>query len=607
MSINLGTDNAGEAFTVPVDVQTTMTAIIGRRGSGKTTTGSVLAEELIGHGLPVVILDPLGVWYGLRSTADGQGEGLPVTILGGAHGDVPLEQGAGVLIADLVVEQPGAYVIDLSGFESRAAERRFATDFAERLYRAKAKQNAALCLIVDEADTFAPQSSPRGEERLLGAFEAIARRGRVRGLGMVLITQRPAVLNKNLLTQAECLIAHQVTGPQDREALLAWAKGNASPEQIASFVATLATLKVGEAWLWSPSWLGVFERVTVRPRRTFDSSATPKAGERRVEPVVLAKVDLDALRTKMAATIEKAEADDPQKLRAEIARLTRELATFRNERKVEVQPCDHEHAIAELQERNAQLYDENVQLTSARLTIESNAEAWADKADEIASSMRRVLAMSAEIRAGGDGRLQAPIAAAPKPTPAISAPPARRTNTQVGPAPAGNARVTNPQRAILDTLATFAQLDVASLRKEHAALFAGASPKSSSFVNNLGALRTAGLIDYPRGGYVCLTAAGEQMASPGDVPATNRELQHAWFRTLKSGPQQRILEALIKEYPDDLMKVTLAEIVEASPTSSAFANNLGRLRGLGLIEYPSPGRVAATSMLFLEGEQNHES
>lgn len=323
-ALHLGTSTAGEIVSLPLDALTTMIAIIGRRGSGKTTTALVLAEEYIKAGLPVVLLDPLGVHYGLRSSADGERPGLPVTILGGAHGDVPIETTAGALVADLVVEQPGAYIIDFSGFESRSAEKRFATDFAERLYRAKNKDKSAMGLIVDEADTFAPQQA-KGEERMLGAFEAIARRGRVRGLGMVAITQRPAVLNKNVLSQTELMIAHQLTAPQDRDAVRAWAEGNATQEQASLFLKSLASLQVGEAWLWSPAWLEIFERIQVRRRETFDSSATPKAGEVRVEPRVLAAVDLEALRTRMAETLERAVADDPKGLRAEVVRLRQQL------------------------------------------------------------------------------------------------------------------------------------------------------------------------------------------------------------------------------------------------------------------------------------------
>jgi hypothetical protein len=35
--------------------------------------------------------------------------------------------------------------------------------------------------------------------------------------------------------------------------------------------------------------------------------------------------------------------------------------------------------------------------------------------------------------------------------------------------------------------------------------------------------------------------------------------------------------------------------------AGAFNNPRGRLRSLGLVEYPQPGHVAAKSLLFLEG------
>lgn len=71
----------GSPFYLPLDALTTMTAIVGRRGSGKTTTALVLAEEFIDARLPVVLLDPLGVHFGLRSNVAGDGPGLPVTIM----------------------------------------------------------------------------------------------------------------------------------------------------------------------------------------------------------------------------------------------------------------------------------------------------------------------------------------------------------------------------------------------------------------------------------------------------------------------------------------------------------------------------------------------
>jgi hypothetical protein len=282
---------------LPLDVVTQPIAILARRGAGKTYTASVIVEEVIGAKVPVVVLDPTGAWWGLRSSVDGDRPGLPVIIFGGDHGDVPLEPTAGKVIADVVIEHPGAYVVDLSSFESKAAEVRFAAEFLERLYRAKKRETGPLLLVVDEADIFAPQRPIPGTEspRTLGATEAIVRRGRIKGLGNLLITQRAAVLNKNVLTQTEVLVVMQTTGPQDRAAIDEWIAGNGTREERDEVLGSLASMERGEAWVWSPSFLRILQRVRIRARTTFDSSRTPEAGEVAIAPRAFAKVDLEQL------------------------------------------------------------------------------------------------------------------------------------------------------------------------------------------------------------------------------------------------------------------------------------------------------------------------
>jgi hypothetical protein len=80
----------GPGLVLPVEAVTETFAILAKRGAGKTYTAAVLVEEMMGAGLPVVIVDPVGVWWGLRSSADGTTEGLPVVIFGGDHADLPL-------------------------------------------------------------------------------------------------------------------------------------------------------------------------------------------------------------------------------------------------------------------------------------------------------------------------------------------------------------------------------------------------------------------------------------------------------------------------------------------------------------------------------------
>src|SRR5262249_9801863 len=72
----------------------------------------------------------------------------------------------------------------------------------------------------------------------------------------------------------------------------------------------------------------IFQKVKVRARETFDSSATPEVGKRLQPPKKLAEVDLGKLRERISATIERAKADDPELSRHRIADLGRQLRTW---------------------------------------------------------------------------------------------------------------------------------------------------------------------------------------------------------------------------------------------------------------------------------------
>ncbi|MFC4244331.1 helicase HerA domain-containing protein [Gryllotalpicola reticulitermitis] len=189
--------NIGDGLTMPLEAVTQTFAIVGKRGRGKTATAKVLAEEMIGAGQQVVVMDTVGAWWGLHSSLDGNAPGLPVVVFGGIHGDVPLEETAGAVIARALMSHRVPAVIDLSGFR-KAAQRRFATAFIEELYHSNREP---MHVIFDEADEFAPQSPMQEGRHLLGAMEDFARRGRLRGLTCTLVSQRPAVIHKDVLTQ----------------------------------------------------------------------------------------------------------------------------------------------------------------------------------------------------------------------------------------------------------------------------------------------------------------------------------------------------------------------------------------------------------------------
>jgi hypothetical protein len=200
-------------------------AIVGTSGSGKTYAAKGLVELLLTSAARICVVDPLGVWWGLRSSADGITPGFPVIVFGGRHADVPLDEGMGAALGRGVgTHESLACVVDVSELGSSAARRRFMSAFAESLYEANTEP---LHLVVDESDLWAPQRPLPEANALLGRIEEIVRRGRVRGFIPWLITQRPAVVHKDVLSQADILICMKLTSSQDRDAIGGWIEGQA--------------------------------------------------------------------------------------------------------------------------------------------------------------------------------------------------------------------------------------------------------------------------------------------------------------------------------------------------------------------------------------------
>ncbi len=164
----------------------------------------------------------------------------------------------------------------------------------------------------------------------------------------------------------------------------------------------------------------------------------------------------------------------------------------------------------------------------------------------------------------------------------------------------GDTAITAPQQRILDALATLESLGIAIIEKSNVAVFAGQSPSSSGYTNNLGRLRTLQLVTYPAPGKLALTEEGRARANPVVRIESLDDLHNAWYGKL-SRPKAAILKEVIADYPHPVEKTDLAARAGQSATSSGYTNNLGSLRSLGVIDYPQPGYVVATTLLFPEG------
>lgn len=119
--------------------------------------------------------------------------------------------------------------------------------------------------------------------------------GRAKGLRIMLISQRPAKLHKDSLTQVETLIAMRLIAPQDRAAVEDWIGEWADPKQGREVIASMPSLPRGTGWAWAPE-LGVLRKMAFPLIATFDSSITPEHGEPAKSPVDLSAIDITALR-----------------------------------------------------------------------------------------------------------------------------------------------------------------------------------------------------------------------------------------------------------------------------------------------------------------------
>lgn len=597
---------------LPLDFVTQSCAILAKKRVGKSYTARRIVEQLLEAGQQVVILDPKGDWWGIRSAADGKGPGLPVTIFGGERGDVPLASTSGEVLARIAAEECVSMVIDLSSFR-KSELATFCADFLENLYRLKARDayRTPMMLVVDEGDAIAPQKPQPNEARMLGAADDIVRRGGQRGIGTLFVTQRSAVLNKNVLTQIQVLVVLRTISPQDMKALDEWIEvhGEAEPRRILR--ASLPSLPVGTAWFWSPGWPtddGIFARVKVDEITTFDSGATPKVGKRTVAPKVLADVDLDRVRGLMASAIEEREASDPRKLRARVAEL--ELALERASalaERVQVRVEVPVIPTAELEQLRVGVI---TVLDEVSPKLEAAMRPLRELVDRVWSTPPRPLtpASLAELEVGLRKVIERETERL-SPFVRVPPPPVEKREPTRGPVAADTA----PRHYARGTSATPSSLKKGAremlralvsmgrpLSRSQVATLAGLSSKSGTFSDYLSALRTQGLI-RDHGADLEATPLGVNVAGDVGGPVTTSELVALWSSKFKRGARA-MLEVLVAVHPKGVTRDELAQRVGISAVSGTFSDYLSALRSNGLLD--TRGReLFASSSLFLGGRR----
>jgi hypothetical protein len=627
-------------LALPLDVVTRTALVVGQKGTGKTSTAVVMAEEASAAGARFAVIDPTGAWHGIRSSADGDGPGLDCVVMGGFHGDVPLDPGAGEIVARLIVEDGYSVVCDLERMhlENQAL---FVADFTEAIYHLC---RSAVTVLIDEARRFVPQAAgKRGDstvddlvKRCRTAIVDIVQLGRRKGLGSVLIGQRLTNIAADAREQADLLIIHRLLGANDRKMIATWLEDAGA--DAAAILEQIPTLKVGQAAVLAPEVgvLGVFD---IRAKRTFDSSATPDVGAVILDaPSGRAEIDLGALEEKMGSALEAAREDDPESLRARIRQL--EIALSRDGAADEVETQAERDLQARLDAALRRIDSlEGLAVAAARGIEEINdvvnSEAQVALYGRLVTGAGRLihpeLAPGTDFTQDDGAARRAPTGmegvqslAAPAESTATrrqtaeqepnggqhtpSTFPAGGGGSKAGPAgaseTAGSSSSDAPPlkagaRRMLDVLARYGPL-----ARRELAILSKVSPVSGTVSDYLSVMRQSALVGESDG-KVHLTNAGYAQIGlkPADTSPptfTPEQVYALWSGDLKAGAR-RMMEHLMRAHPEGYTRRELAGLAGISPQSGTVSDYMSTLRRRGLVEERNR-RVYAGRVLYLGTE-----
>ncbi|MFB6232825.1 MAG: helicase HerA domain-containing protein, partial [Haloarculaceae archaeon] len=293
--------------------------VTGKSGSGKSNSASVVAEKLLDSGFGLLIVDVDGEYYGLKEEYEILHAGADEEC------DIQITADHAEKMATLALEKNVPIILDVSSFLDESEAEAVLTAVARHLFAKAKKQKQPFLLLVEEVHEYIPENGSVGECGKM--LIKIGKRGRKHGLGMVGISQRPADVKKDFITQCDWLVWHRLTWDNDTKVVRRVLDGE--------YAAAVEDLDDGEGFLMT-DWSGSVRRVQFQRKRTFDAGATPGLDD-------FERPDLKSVSDDLVSELEEisdqkqARDDRVAELRAEldrknsrVAELERELEDARN-------------------------------------------------------------------------------------------------------------------------------------------------------------------------------------------------------------------------------------------------------------------------------------
>ncbi|GAA0274788.1 helicase HerA domain-containing protein [Halobacterium noricense] len=258
--IHVGETADGDRLEFPiVEMLTGRGFVTGKSGSGKSNTTSVVVEELLEAGYPVLIVDTDGEYYGLKEEYELLHAGADEEC------DIQVSVEHAEKLAHLALEENVPIILDVSGYLDDEEADDLLRETVRHLFAKEKKLKKPFLLVVEECHEYIPEGGGVGETGNL--LIKVGKRGRKHGLGVVGISQRPADVKKDFITQANWLVWHRLTWENDTKVV-----GRIVGSDYADDVVDLGD---GEAFIQTDWSDDMVKRVQFKRKRTFDAGATP--------------------------------------------------------------------------------------------------------------------------------------------------------------------------------------------------------------------------------------------------------------------------------------------------------------------------------------------
>ena len=291
--IKLSADLAVDA----VEYASRANAILGIRDSGKTYTGTLIAEQLFGASIPFFAFDPIGRWRFLRLPGKGPGaKGFPIVVAGGAAPDLPLTPENAPELIRAAMRSGISMVIDLYSVSLSKKDWRSIVRQCFEVILYENEGHGLRHLFLEEAGEFIPQKV--FDTVTYAAIEKTTRMGGNVGVGVTLINPRAEGVNKEVLELCENLLLHRQSGKNSLTSLEKWLNvANVRPPK--EITNSLADLPTGQCWAWFKE-IGRPQLIEIAAKQSFDANRRDMA---RVKGAAAAGVDVSAFVAKMKAAL----------------------------------------------------------------------------------------------------------------------------------------------------------------------------------------------------------------------------------------------------------------------------------------------------------------